>query len=156
MASSLPVCWPETIHVNGCFGIAVDLELRAPNSWPYCESVNAQNFCSIPRGPPIKMLLHSLPANRTCNGAKRSCRLSIIMNSEWNGVVGDCFSWKAYFFFFLLKIRIRKYWMLCGGFIFKWTLQFMLLLVFSWNRYKTSHIWKLVLELEFGLLRACI
>lgn len=58
----------------------------------HCEPVNAQNFFSTPRGSPIKMILHSLPANRTCKQARKSGRLGIIMNSKWKGVVRDCFS----------------------------------------------------------------
>lgn len=84
---------------------------------PHCEPpVNDRNFCSIPRGPPIKMILHSLPAKRTCKWAKRSSRLSVIMNSEWKGVVGDCMHERPFFFFPLLKIHISKYWMLHGVF----------------------------------------
>lgn len=84
----------------------------------HCEPVNAQNFCSTPRGPPIKIILHSLPANRTCKQARKSGRLSIIMNSKWKGVVRDCFSWKVHFFP-LLKIHRGKHWRLPWVSIFK-------------------------------------
>lgn len=95
--SSFSGCWPEAIHANVCSGGMLCSGFPTAGC-PPLWSINAQNFCSIPRGPPIKMILHSLPANRTCTWAKRSSRLSIIMNSEWNGVVRYCFSWKTYFF----------------------------------------------------------
>ena len=120
VASSFLGCWPEDRRANGSFKRAVVSVLRAPSSWP-CSIVNhpqmSETFALFPGEPPIKMILHSLPAKRTCKWAKRSSRLSVIMNSEWKGVVGDCLPWKTCVFFFpLLKIHRRKYWMVHGVF----------------------------------------
>lgn len=114
-----PSCGCEATHVHGCsWGGAGQIHRPQQLAFLHCEPVNAQNFCSTPRGPPIKMILHSLPANRTSKQARKSGRLSIIMNSKWKGVVRDCFSWKVHFFP-LVKIHTGKHWRLPGVFIFK-------------------------------------
>lgn len=98
-ASSFPVGWPETIHAKwllwGSCGPGVQGAQQL--ALLHCETINAQNFCSIPRGlprphPSLKCFcIHYLPTGPVVE-PKRGSRLSIIMNSEWNGVVGDYFS----------------------------------------------------------------
>lgn len=89
---SFPGCGCEATHAHYCVVWGGQVHRPQQLAFLHCEPVNAQNFCSTPRGPPIKMILHSLPANRTCKQARKSGRLSIIMNSKWKGVVRDCFS----------------------------------------------------------------